>query len=453
MPTFDGEALVMTLDAPTNGALTQSVEVDWYSQWKVWQLSGNLRYPPMFFDNSGGETLTTGIKSGAYFRFQNSRGWRIRPFGANQTIYVIGNITADDAALPITVPTVGAFTVMFVGLQPITQNVDSIITTLTDQVTKLQFLLESRSRGSPGYGNVFYWNPVSGVDTATGKNPSTAIKTWAVVEDKLVSGRGDAVIAISSSELTTVNDIIYTAKSNLSIRGPGTSFLLKPTTQTGPTVSIIGGDVTLEGVKISTASGGPYDALSVTGDKAHLKNVSIQNATGRSAVFIGANECVIEDSFLGYAALGGVYIEDCQDMEITNTHLDENGAYNVKCVATSLSSTHEVIINGHTIIHGATANGIDIGVNCDNVQIHGDVKFIENVNDILDSGIATYIEPAIRTAVTILKNKTITNPATGIMTVYKDNGTTPALTAQIYQDANGTQPYTGQGIERREKLA
>lgn len=52
----------------------------------------------------------------------------------------------------------------------------------------------------------------------------------------------------------------------------------------------------------------------------------------------------------------------------------------------------------------------------------------------------------------ILRNKTITNPDTGIMTIYDTDGSTPLYTAAIYQDASATIPYQGQGAERRELL-
>jgi hypothetical protein len=53
----------------------------------------------------------------------------------------------------------------------------------------------------------------------------------------------------------------------------------------------------------------------------------------------------------------------------------------------------------------------------------------------------------------ILRNKTVTDPATGTMTVYADNGVTPLLTAQLYEDVAGSQTYRGQGAEVRERLA
>lgn len=67
---------------------------------------------------------------------------------------------------------------------------------------------------------------------------------------------------------------------------------------------------------------------------------------------------------------------------------------------------------------------------------------------------ATGIALADRMAVAaaILRNRTITDPSTGVMTVFADDGTTPLLTAALYENAAGTQAYRGQGSERRERL-
>lgn len=56
-------------------------------------------------------------------------------------------------------------------------------------------------------------------------------------------------------------------------------------------------------------------------------------------------------------------------------------------------------------------------------------------------------------ALLILRNKQITNPAGGLMTVYAADGTTPLLTAQLYEDSAGSVAYRGRGAERRERLA
>lgn len=52
----------------------------------------------------------------------------------------------------------------------------------------------------------------------------------------------------------------------------------------------------------------------------------------------------------------------------------------------------------------------------------------------------------------IARNKMITDPSTGVLTVFDDDGATPLLTANIFKDAAGTTPYNGTGAERRERL-
>jgi hypothetical protein len=53
----------------------------------------------------------------------------------------------------------------------------------------------------------------------------------------------------------------------------------------------------------------------------------------------------------------------------------------------------------------------------------------------------------------VLQNKTVTDPEAGTITVYDDDGTTPLFVADIFEDADGTVPYSGAGVNRRERLA
>ncbi len=52
----------------------------------------------------------------------------------------------------------------------------------------------------------------------------------------------------------------------------------------------------------------------------------------------------------------------------------------------------------------------------------------------------------------LMLNKQITDPATGLMTIYDDDDTTVIYTGNVYEDAAGTTLYRGQGIERRNRL-
>jgi hypothetical protein len=52
-----------------------------------------------------------------------------------------------------------------------------------------------------------------------------------------------------------------------------------------------------------------------------------------------------------------------------------------------------------------------------------------------------------------LRNKRITNPATGKQIVYDDDNSTVLGEGDLFEDAAGTQPYRGQGAELAERLA
>lgn len=73
------------------------------------------------------------------------------------------------------------------------------------------------------------------------------------------------------------------------------------------------------------------------------------------------------------------------------------------------------------------------------------------------AAIAAAVLAAMRSELAVelamLRNKQITNPSTGKMTVYDDDGVTVLAEGDLFEDAAGTQPYRGQGAERRERLA
>jgi hypothetical protein len=52
----------------------------------------------------------------------------------------------------------------------------------------------------------------------------------------------------------------------------------------------------------------------------------------------------------------------------------------------------------------------------------------------------------------LLRNKTTTDPTTGTMTVYDDDGVTVLFEAQVYENVSGSQAYRGQGADRKDRL-
>lgn len=61
-------------------------------------------------------------------------------------------------------------------------------------------------------------------------------------------------------------------------------------------------------------------------------------------------------------------------------------------------------------------------------------------------------DPTVALVLKLLRNKQVTDPATGTLTVFDDDGVTPLVSGDLFEDAAGSQRYRGQGAERRERL-
>jgi hypothetical protein len=99
--TFDGTNLRITLETPTSGLLSMSVQEDIYSDWKVWvKDSGGHQFAPAF-DSTGGDPIPGGqFISGSYF-LRNDLGWRIQSTDEDQEISLDGNLYPRDSTFPM----------------------------------------------------------------------------------------------------------------------------------------------------------------------------------------------------------------------------------------------------------------------------------------------------------------------------------------------------------------
>jgi len=122
MPTFDGDNLIMTLDATAS----QDVLEDWYEGWKDWHRGhpDNRKYPQLFLSEGGGPVDLT-QSQGAYIRCNNDAGWRIRPPEQDIEITYTGSLLRTNDDLPIFIPTIGAYSTQVFNIQPITTIVES----------------------------------------------------------------------------------------------------------------------------------------------------------------------------------------------------------------------------------------------------------------------------------------------------------------------------------------
>ncbi len=73
-------------------------------------------------------------------------------------------------------------------------------------------------------------------------------------------------------------------------------------------------------------------------------------------------------------------------------------------------------------------------------------------NEVWSHSTATDMLQKMEICSKILRNKTVTDPSTGLMTVYADDNVTPFLVAQVFENTAQTQQYRGQGAEVRGRL-
>lgn len=271
-----------------------------------------------------------------------------------------------------------------------------------NDISNIQLLIENLVPESIGTGTQFFVDPINGEDATavSGQQKTRAWKTVGYALSKAKDNNGDIIWIISpGSQDVVLNEQLVISKNNISIRGQNLGVLFQPTTSGAATITVTGDNVGLYNIIVQTAAGGTDNCIEFTGaDFSALRNVRVESATGKGIVY---NNCVkgnLLNSFIGYHVSHGIQYNDCVDMNINdNCHIDSNGGDGINLTSTGAGNTHEVIIQ-NTIIHESGFNtgngyGVNIGVNCETVQIHSSVKFILNESgDVNDLGITTYYD-------------------------------------------------------------
>lgn len=136
---FDGDNLLITLEAPTASVLNQTAE-QVYDDAKVWYLGGENGRFPFPFATSGGEDITATTIAGQYYFLQNDLGWRIRSTDEDQNVYWDGNLIPVDLTLPIIVERTGR-TVLHLGLQPLVTGLTGLEASIASTV--MAYIIET----------------------------------------------------------------------------------------------------------------------------------------------------------------------------------------------------------------------------------------------------------------------------------------------------------------------
>lgn len=150
-------------------------------------------------------------------------------------------------------------------------------------------------------------------------------------------------------------------------------------------------------------------------------------------------------------SVGGVTLARVIEFINGYTITFEDGQYAVNLVGAN-SNVSDVVNVNQVSVRSANSAGLVVSGSGVTSQDKADIAdaVLESVVSGRGAGSLGSVAKVIQA---ILKNKTVTDPATGRMTVYDDDDVTPLFTADIFEDADGAQPYSGNGVERRETLS
>jgi hypothetical protein len=403
--TFDGPNLVITLPS---GVTDIDVQVDLYSDWKEWYKTGDNAKYPIAFTTSGGDPLTPGVTAGAYYFLQNQHGWRIRPPEEDITIFLDGNLAPADTDDPMFTITIGNFNTQIIGLQPITQSVSTLLTESRQNVEKLQYLVESLRDDHTATGNVWYWDPENGLDTNDGTTVAKAVKTFPVAHALAVDWGHDVIVAIpgNMSNTTVYTDPVSITKNWVFLRGPGSDFVIQPTTVNGNNAIVslegsVGSEVTgfsIDGSDV-IAGNGHSVAFKLSSHDVRLTNLRITNiagdgnTTGHAISTANCHENIVENVYMENIAGTGLRLDDCSHFVCKNITMDtiDKGFY---ATASTPGSGGEADLNN---IYVFNANvGIQVDTNVKDTIIRSSVNFSNVKTHLIDNGDGTAIEDILQ---------------------------------------------------------
>ena len=234
---------------------------------------------------------------------------------------------------------------------------------LGTQITEdIKFSVESNRDEQAGYGNFWYWDPYSGDDADDGANFTRPVSSWARVNELIVDGRGDVVIAMATNPTgaTVVNEQILINKNNVSVRGPGQNFQV-----------------------INTASGihsiylQAVDNVDVSNIYAEGRGTSAHTCYIQSCTHAAINNCTFEDAWND-----NIYVQNSEYIVFNTVELENAGRHGI-----TLDGVDYTDILGRTIIHYNGDHGILL------TGSHG-INIGESTNIHDNNGYGIYIDTA-----------------------------------------------------------
>ena len=427
--TFDPTRLLIIeigAGSPLGSANNETAMTEIYSEWKEWVAmtaspSGDLGYPQAL-RYVGADPLTATQNLGSTFFLTN--GWRFKPAEGSHKWTVVGNVFSDPAGQSVFRPTDGTFTV---NTETRVSNLVDVGVARLDIAQLLNAIYIDTSRGIPGTGTI------AGTQIGTPTLPSNNIADARVIADyfniRQYNFRGNLTLDQNYDDWN-FEGISARDKNLIDLNGQsvdGSRFTLSEITGASST-SVY--DAVSCGLNVATSIAGHFDRC---GFKSTFALTPGSDATFESCFSeVPGNGTPVCD---WNGALSASWRNYSGGLEIQNMGV------------ASPQGTASVDLDPGTLRMGPTNVG---GV----VKVRGVGEFDDTMGS---PSVAVNSSELVRgsdlqKSRKILTNRQHTNPTTGIMVVYDDDDSSIFLQADLFEDVAATQPYRGQGADRRDRL-
>ena len=124
----------------------------------------------------------------------------------------------------------------------------------------------------------------------------------------------------------------------------------------------------------------------------------------------------------------------------------------VTVAGTTFARTIE-IINGYSIEFEDGQYSVRLVGSNNNIFDVENGILVQNQVQLISTNSGGLIRAQQDTIEKLLRNRQITDPVTGKITIYDDDDATKLLEGDLWEDAAGTIPYKGEGADRRDKMS
>jgi hypothetical protein len=400
-----------------------------YSEWKEFvnrsagsPSTGSLGFPPAI-RIVGGDPITDTQDLGITYFVTN--GWRFKPAEGNHRWTIDGNVWTDPAGQSVFVSTDGPYTV----------NVETKVSNLVDSSVARLDLAQLL--------NAVYIDTVRGV-AGTGTIGGTQIGTPTLPSNNIVDA---TTIAVSFN----IRNFKLSGAIILIQGYPDWNFEGLAAAESS-SVDVNGQDV----------NGSRFAQLELTGDCAsaefeaddctldNLLNISghFSSCGFHSNLRLGTNAHCVFDSCFSEVPGNNVVVVDWNGAHHANFRNYSGGVEVQNMAPRSPEAIASFDLDPGTLIVGPTNTG-------GSIKVRGVGEFDSNLlgspSPVVDDS-ELVRGSDVQTTRKLAQNRTHTDPNTGIMTVFDDNDVDIFLQGDLFEDVAATQPYRGQGAERRERL-